>query len=219
MQHVKGARVIDLWIRQEDATWFGVAEYGGRLAATCVAGTREEASHILVQCLPPGALHQFAEGPSVFADTTAHMLAAIEAGDESCKRFELAVEVVPEPAASVFSLVAAIPCGYACSYGRIAEAAGTTARAVGRFMATNPLYPIVPCHRVVGSDFSLVGYRGMTSGPDLDDKLARLRAEARGFSREMTLEDARGLKVFPVEWVIAKAERERGDDLPGMSLL
>jgi O-6-methylguanine DNA methyltransferase len=147
------------------------------------------------------------------------MLAAIEAGDESCKRFDLAADVLPRQAASVFRLVAAIPCGYACSYGRIAEAARTTARAVGQFMATNPLYPIVPCHRVVGSDFSLVGYRGMTSGPDLEDKLARLRAEARGFSRELTLEDAHGLRVFPVEWVIAKADRERGDDLPGMTLL
>ncbi len=218
VQHGKGVRMIDLWLRQEGAAWFGIAEYGGKLAATCVAGTREEASRILVQCLPPGAPHRLAEGPSAFADTTARMLAAIEAGDESCKRFELAIEVVPEPAASVFRLVATIPCGYACSYGRIAEAAGTTARAVGRFMAGNPLYPIVPCHRVVGSDFSLVGYRGMTSGPDLDDKLARLRAEARGFSREMTLEDAHGLRVFPVEWVIAKAERDRGDDLPGMTL-
>jgi O-6-methylguanine DNA methyltransferase len=211
--------MIDLWLRQEGPEWFGVAEYGGKLAATCVARTREEASRILEQCLPPGAARRFAEGPSAFADTTAHMLAAIEAGDESSKRFELAGDVVPEPAARVFCLVAAIPCGYACSYGRVAEASGTTARAVGQFMAGNPLYPIVPCHRVVGSDFSLVGYRGMTSGPDLDDKLARLRAEARGFSREMTLEGAHGLTVFPVEWVIAKAERDRGDALPGMSSL
>ena len=211
--------MIDLWLRQEGAAWFGVAEYGGKLAATGVARTREEVSRILVQCLPPGAAHRFAEGPSTFADTTARMLAAIEAGDESSKRFELAGDIIPEPAARVFRLVAAIPCGYACSYGRVAEASGTTARAVGRFMAGNPLYPIVPCHRVVGSDFSLVGYRGMTSGPDLDDKLARLRAEARGFSREVKLEDAGGLTVFPVEWVIAKAERDRGDDLPGMSSL
>ena len=210
--------MIDCWLRQEGAAWFGVAACCGKLAATCVAGTRDEASRLLVQCLPPGMPHRFGEGPSAFADTTARMLAAIEAGDESCKRFELAVDAVPKQAASVFRLVAAIPCGYACSYGRIAEAAGTTARAVGQFMATNPLYPIVPCHRVVGSDFSLVGYRGMTSGPDLEDKLGRLRAEARGFSREMMLEDAHGLRVFPVEWVIAKAERERGDDLPGMTL-
>ena len=211
--------MIDCWLRQEGAAWFGVAEYGGKLAATCVASTREEASRLLVQCLPPGIPHQFTEGPSAFADTTAQMLAVIEAGDESCKRFDLAVDILPRQAANVFRLVAAIPCGYACSYGRIAEAAGTTARAVGQFMATNPLYPIVPCHRVVGSDFSLVGYRGMTSGPDLEDKLARLRAEARGFSREITLEDAHGLRVFPVEWVIAKADRERGDDLPGLTLL
>ena len=70
----------------------------------------------------------------------------------------------------------------------------------------------------VGSDFSLVGYRGATSGPDLDDKLARLRTEARGADGEKALEEARGLVVFPVEWVIARVERERRGEGRQMSL-
>jgi O-6-methylguanine DNA methyltransferase len=201
---------ITLWIRREGALWFGLAECGGRLAATAVAGSREAASRLLAGCLPPRSPRRLAEGLSEFADATVRMLAAIEAGDESGKRFELAGEYLPEPAASVYRLAAAIPLGYACSYGRIAENAGTIAREVGRLMASNPLYPIVPCHRVVGSDYSLVGYRGATSGPDLDDKLARLRAEALGFRDELRLADAGGLAVFPVERVIEKAERERG---------
>lgn len=202
---------IALWLRECGGAWYGVAEIGGRLAATSTGGTREEARRILASCLPRGAARAAGEGASAFADRTAHMLAAIEAGDESAKRFELAPEVFREPVASVYRLVAAIPLGYASSYGRIAAAAGVIAREVGRLMMDNPLYPIVPCHRVVGSDFSLVGYRGATSGPDLEDKLARLRAEARGFSEELELPEARGLVVFPVERVLGKAARERPD--------
>jgi methylated-DNA-[protein]-cysteine S-methyltransferase len=209
---------ISLWLRhafagedaREDArasaAWFGVAEAGGRLVATSVARTRKEAYRVLSRGLPAGAPSAIAEGGSAFADETARMLAAIEAGDESGKRFELSSEQLGEPAASVYRLVAAIPLGYATSYGRVAAAAGTVAREVGRCMAGNPLYPIVPCHRVVGSDYSLVGYRGATSGPDLEDKLARLRAEARGFSEELSLESAGGIVVFPVERVIERAE-------------
>ena len=207
-----------LWLRKSGELWYGAAECEGRLVATSVAGSREAASRILSGCVPPGAPRRPGEGPSDFADATARMLAAIECGDESGKRFELSPEYLPEPAASVFRLVAAIPLGYASSYGLVAVAAGTIARAVGRLMAGNPLYPIVPCHRVVGSDYSLVGYRGATSGPDLDDKLARLRAEARGFREARRLEEARGLEVFPVERVLEKAARERADDARQMSL-
>jgi hypothetical protein len=84
-------------------------------------------------------------------------------------------------------------------------------------MAGNPLYPLVPCHRVVGSDYSLVGYRGATSGPDLRDKLERLRFEARGFREEVELPGTGGLRVFPVEWVLAKAVLE-GDGGGQMTL-
>jgi methylated-DNA-[protein]-cysteine S-methyltransferase len=198
---------ISLWLRREGGAWYGLAECGGALVATSVARSRKEASRVLARCLPAGAPAKREEGASAFADETARMLAAIESGDESGKRFELATEYLGEPAASVFRLVAAIPLGYASSYGRVAAAAGTIAREVGRLMAGNPLYPIVPCHRVVGSDYSLVGYRGATSGPDLEDKLARLRAEARGFGSDIGPDAAGGLEVFPVELVIAKAER------------
>ncbi len=203
---------IGLWLRQSGGAWFGVAESGCKLVATSVAASRDEAARILLGCLPSKVPRRFTEGESEFADATALMLAAIEAGDETGRFFELSTEHLPEPAPSVFRLVAAIPLGYACSYGRIAAAAGTIARAVGGLMAANPLYPIVPCHRVVGSDYSLVGYRGATFGPDLEDKLARLRAEARGFARELRLDEAGGLVVFPVERVISKAARDRGDD-------
>ena len=53
-----------------------------------------------------------------------------------------------------------IPCGETRSYGWVAERGGRprAARAVGRAMATNPVPPIVPCHRVIGADGGLCGY-------------------------------------------------------------
>ncbi|HVB34289.1 MAG TPA: methylated-DNA--[protein]-cysteine S-methyltransferase [Patescibacteria group bacterium] len=54
-----------------------------------------------------------------------------------------------------------IPCGATRSYGEIAEAIGKprAARAVARACATNPASIVIPCHRVVGKDGALAGYR------------------------------------------------------------
>ena len=55
-----------------------------------------------------------------------------------------------------------IPFGETRSYGAIAQLLGDKrlARAVGSANGRNPLCIIVPCHRVIGSDGSLVGYAG-----------------------------------------------------------
>ncbi len=62
----------------------------------------------------------------------------------------------------VLEATSCIPCGETRSYGEIAVAVGSpsAARAVGRSLATNPVPIIIPCHRVVGSDGSLVGFGG-----------------------------------------------------------
>ncbi len=212
-------QIVSLWTRKVRDSWFGIAEFDCALVATTVATTRDAALHSLITCLPAHVPYVQGEGESPFADQTAHMLAAIEAGDESVKRFSIAKHFIPEPNASVFRLTASIPPGYACSYGRIAAKAGTIAREVGRLMANNPLYPLVPCHRVVGSDYSLVGYRGKTEGPELEYKLSRLKAEARGFQEDRILSEADNLVVFPVERVIERAERRRSVLIRQLSLL
>ncbi|MEW6227071.1 MAG: methylated-DNA--[protein]-cysteine S-methyltransferase [Bacillota bacterium] len=55
-----------------------------------------------------------------------------------------------------------IPYGKTVSYRQIAAAIGMplAARAVGRALASNPLPIVIPCHRVVGRDGSLVGFGG-----------------------------------------------------------
>jgi methylated-DNA-[protein]-cysteine S-methyltransferase len=55
-----------------------------------------------------------------------------------------------------------VPYGSTRSYGQLAAAIGspTASRAVGLANGRNPISIIVPCHRVIGADGSLVGYAG-----------------------------------------------------------
>ena len=56
--------------------------------------------------------------------------------------------------------VAAVPYGETRSYGEIACAlrAASATRAVGAANGANPVAPLVPCHRIVGSNGRLTGY-------------------------------------------------------------
>ncbi|MDP6804525.1 MAG: bifunctional DNA-binding transcriptional regulator/O6-methylguanine-DNA methyltransferase Ada [Rhodospirillales bacterium] len=61
----------------------------------------------------------------------------------------------------VWGSLRTIPPGETRSYAELARAIGRlqAARAVGRACATNPVSLIVPCHRAVGADGKLTGYR------------------------------------------------------------
>lgn len=62
----------------------------------------------------------------------------------------------------VWSLVRAIPYGQTATYGGLARRLGRprSARAVGGASNRNPLPILIPCHRVIGANGSLTGYRG-----------------------------------------------------------
>lgn len=62
----------------------------------------------------------------------------------------------------VWDALRAIPFGATVSYGELARRLGgsANARAVGAANARNPIPVIVPCHRVLGADGSLVGFGG-----------------------------------------------------------
>ena len=61
----------------------------------------------------------------------------------------------------VWQALAAIPHGETRSYGEIASDIGRpgAARAVARACATNPVAIAIPCHRIVGGNGSISGYR------------------------------------------------------------
>lgn len=67
-----------------------------------------------------------------------------------------------------------VPYGRTETYGELAKDIGKprAARAVGGALNRNPVPIVVPCHRIIGADGSLVGYGG-----GLDRKLALLELE------------------------------------------
>ena len=82
-----------------------------------------------------------------------------------------------------------IPIGTTISYSELARRVGHpgAARAVGGANGANPIWLIVPCHRVIGSNGKLTGYAG---GVDLKDKLL-------GWERKVAPQLGEELSLFP----------------------
>jgi AraC family transcriptional regulator, regulatory protein of adaptative response / methylated-DNA-[protein]-cysteine methyltransferase len=59
----------------------------------------------------------------------------------------------------VWQTLRQIPPGETRRYGELASGLGSHARAVARACASNPVGLLVPCHRVVGANHALTGYR------------------------------------------------------------
>ncbi len=62
----------------------------------------------------------------------------------------------------VWLSLAEIPFGTTCSYRQLSKDLGDVKaiRAVAAANGKNPLWIVIPCHRVIGSDGSLTGYAG-----------------------------------------------------------
>jgi methylated-DNA-[protein]-cysteine S-methyltransferase len=92
------------------------------------------------------------------------------------RNFELGLDlrVAREFGRTVLGELARVPFGEVTTYGALAARAGKpkAARAVGTIMNRNPIPIVLPCHRVVGANGSLVGYAG-----GLERKQALLRLE------------------------------------------
>ena len=199
--------MIDVYVVGSDDMWFGMAYIGEKIVATAFNSSKDRTVESLLKCLPPNVSCRIVEKGSEFAERTILALKEVHVGKREFGDFVLSEEFVAEPVARVLKAAASIPVGYVASYGGIAKVAGVDPRLVGRIMASNPLYPIVPCHRVVGADFSLVGYGGRKTPDALKAKLARLIAESKGFRSEKDVSlDGAKLKVFPVERVIKRAK-------------
>ncbi|MFD0676765.1 MULTISPECIES: methylated-DNA--[protein]-cysteine S-methyltransferase [unclassified Paenibacillus] len=83
------------------------------------------------------------------------------AGDRT--QFELELDLRGTPfQVKVWQALSRIPYGVVCSYKDIGQAVDSVkaVRAVGGANNQNPVPIIVPCHRVIGANGSLVGYGG-----------------------------------------------------------
>jgi O-6-methylguanine DNA methyltransferase len=193
-------RVIGLYTKSVGGVWFGVACDEQRVFGTSFAVSEEVALKCLLYGMPFNVPFQVFSKPSALAEDATASVKNVYDGKGVSQVFPLATEHLSAYTQRVLEVTFSIPVGYVASYGSVAEAAGGSPRAVGNVMAANPFAPIVPCHRVVSSDFTLGGYGG-----GLQLKLEILTREKRGFQspREVPVGD-RKLQVFPVEFVLRK---------------
>lgn len=121
--------------------------------------------------LPPGGEIRSCD----MLDETARQLGAYFAG--RLLRFDLPLDLVGTPfQVQAWRALADVPYGTTISYGDQARRLGrpAAARAVGAANGRNPVPIVLPCHRIVGADRSLVGFGG-----GLDRKAWLLEHEAR----------------------------------------
>lgn len=101
---------------------------------------------------------QWVEGETETADAVRRYL------DGDLTAFdEVEVDVSGTPfQQQVWAALRAIPAGETRSYAQLAAAVGSpgAVRAVGTANGANPVWLVVPCHRVVRSDGSIGGYGG-----------------------------------------------------------
>jgi methylated-DNA-[protein]-cysteine S-methyltransferase len=120
---------------------------------------------------PPGAQDR----TCAVLEDAARQLRAYFAGE--LRRFELPLDLVGTPfQIQAWRALAEVPYGSTVSYGEQAHRLGrpAAARAVGAANGRNPVPIVLPCHRIVGADRSLVGFGG-----GLDRKAWLLAHEAR----------------------------------------
>jgi methylated-DNA-[protein]-cysteine S-methyltransferase len=76
----------------------------------------------------------------------------------------------------VWEALRRIPVGEVLTYGALADRLDTVARPLGGACGSNPVPPVVPCHRVVARD-GLGGFMGRTDGHPMEVKRWLLRHE------------------------------------------
>jgi methylated-DNA-[protein]-cysteine S-methyltransferase len=128
-----------------------------------------------------GHLEQLARiaGPAVLRAPRAIDLAHRELDEYFAGRrrsFDLAIDLraLPPFTLSVLEELTRVPYGETTTYGELAARVGhpRAARAVGTVMNRNRIPIVLPCHRVLGSTGSLVGYAG-----GIERKIALLELE------------------------------------------
>ena len=117
--------MINIYVRELDTTWIGLAHTEEKIVATALSQDKETTLKSLLRSLPPNADYQIVNKASDFAEKTILALREVHLGGQPFADFTLATEYVPEPLASVLRIAASIPVGYVATYGNMAKTAGT----------------------------------------------------------------------------------------------
>ncbi len=113
------------------------------------------------QVLSAGQVPDDGQVPCALTDLVIAQLDEYFAGERKTFDFPMALYGT-EFQKTVWKALCAIPYGETRTYGQIASAIGNprASRAVGMANNRNPISIVVPCHRVIGANGSLVGYGG-----------------------------------------------------------
>jgi O-6-methylguanine DNA methyltransferase len=190
--------MIEVYSQNFDDTWFSLALNQQQIGASSFGADQPTTIKNVLGSIALNSPFQVFNEPTTFAKNVLTSLKSIYDGKKDTPNLSLATNHLPIYTKKVLKTTLTIPLGYVTSYGAIAKAVGGGPRAVGNIMASNPFAPIVPCHRVVRTNFSLGGY-----GFGLKEKIEFLKREKQGFSvsREIEVQGGR-LTVFPVERVL-----------------
>ena len=195
--------MIEIYSQTVEGVTFAAALENRKILATTFRVNPQEALESIIDNLPDGEPFEVCVAMSAEAKTVLDVIKAIYDGKDTDATLTISTQRLPAYSNRVIQATLAIPVGYVTTYGAIAAAVGGGARAVGNAMACNLFAPLVPCHRVVKSDFTLGGY----GAGGLKVKHEFLKREKRGYTEPKTVEVCGGqLRVFPVEKVLAKLE-------------
>jgi O-6-methylguanine DNA methyltransferase len=190
--------MIEIYSQNIEDTWFAIAINQQQIIASSFGGDQQTTIKNVLFNVPFNMAFQIFNEPVLSAKNILTTLKRVYDGKEVDQNISLATDHLPDYTKKVLKTTEAIPLGYVTSYGAIAKAVGGGPRAVGNIMASNPFAPIVPCHRVVRSDYKLGGY-----GFGLKNKIQLLSREKQGFSSSKIIEVINEqLMVFPVEYVL-----------------
>ena len=189
--------MIQVYSQKIGDMWYAAAIEDGRIFATAFSPRERDALQFLLKLLPYNRPFMAMEKTDGFAANVLEALKTAFDGKEPPCRFELTSKGLSNYTRKVLRCVSLVPVGYLTTYKAVFEVVGGGARAVGRALASNPFVLLVPCHRVVRSDFSLGGY-----GLGGETKLKLLLREDRGYEEPVELEvKDKKLVLFPIKYL------------------
>lgn len=178
--------------------WCAAAIEDEKVWTTAFATSEKECVQQLLESLPYDKPFQLEEKPSPLAEKILDTMKSILEGEGASWDFKLERSHLSNYAQKVLDCLSKVPVGYVTTYKALAKAAGGGPRAVGQIMASNPFAPLVPCHRVIKSDFSIGGFGGGFGG-GVKIKRSLLQREDKGFEKPSKVKtECRMLELFPV---------------------
>jgi len=197
--------MIYVYRRRMDEFWCAgaVDDDGDRVLATGFGLDKQGVLKSVLLSLPYNVAFQVTDKQSEFSMKLLTAIKSMVKGEGvSVESFKFEMAHLPKYSRRVLSFLLKVPVGYVTTYGALAKAVGGGARAVGQVMRSNPFAPLIPCHRVVRSDFSLGGYGGEVVGEGVEMKYAILQREDRGYMEPTKIRvNGSVLSVFPVSLV------------------